>query len=302
MPAEELKAERNLLSLTRFAGSKRSIYTKFKKAVLKRQPFLFYGLPKLITFTFGNWIENRKTFFQQVNVSDRQKKIDLLLSSYDLFIFDLDGTLYNQQKLRNIVLVELIFRLLTFRINLKDLKIINKFRKLREQNLAYESPGIHDEQFQWCANALNIPFDKVKNVIEHWMIQYPLRYLRKARYPKVKSFFLELKNHNKHIAIYSDFPVDKKLKALKLTADKTYCSTEAHIAQLKPSKKGTDIICKEFNCHPEQAVFFGDRMDTDGESARLAGVHFILVDVRKARKGKFYLNLLNQILDQDGKE
>jgi phosphoglycolate phosphatase/putative hydrolase of the HAD superfamily len=229
-----------------------------------------------------------------------QNKETDLLTTYDLFIFDLDGTLYDQQKLRNIMLAELIFRFFTFRISLRKLKIINRFRKLREQKLGFESPAIHDEQFRWCAESLDIPVSEVRPVIEHWMLDYPLRHLRQARYPKVKSFFLELKKQGRNIAVYSDFPVDDKLKALRLEADKTFCSTDDRIAQLKPSKKGTQTICQAFGCPAEKTIFFGDRLDTDGESARMARVRFIHVDPRMARKGRFYRRLLNQIIHQDG--
>lgn len=230
-----------------------------------------------------------------MNTNLRHPDNTLSADNYDLFIFDLDGTLYDQYKLRNIMLAELIFRWLSFRISLLDLRIIITFRKHREKKLGYKSPDIHQEQYLWCAEAMNLPVERVEQVIEHWMIDYPQNHLRKARYPKVKSFFHELKKQGKHIAIYSDFPVDQKLKSLHLEADRNFYSADEEIAQLKPSKKGIDVICQAFNCPASRTIFFGDRADTDGESARLAGVKFILVDPQAARKGHFYRKLLNQI-------
>lgn len=223
------------------------------------------------------------------------------LSACDLFIFDLDGTLYDQHRLRNIMVAELLFRWITFRVSFRELRIIINFRKMREQNLGYASPRVYEDQFRWSAEALNIPFEEVKKVVEHWMLSYPLKHLRKSRYPGVKSFFRLLREQNRRIAIFSDFPVDQKLAELHLSADKTYCSTEYHIAQLKPTKKGIELICRDFNCPPGKVVFFGDRMDTDGETARLAGVQFIQVDVKLARRGKFYRRLINQLASEDGR-
>lgn len=222
-----------------------------------------------------------------------------LPSDYDLYIFDLDGTLYDQQYIRNIMLRVLFMRLLTFRISLNVIQIINTYRKLRENNLGYTSPDIENAQYEWVAKALDIPAPKVKQVIEYWMLVYPLQHLLKARYPGVEAFFRMLRQHRKHIVIYSDFPVEKKLAALELEADKTFCSTESTISQLKPSRKGVEMICEDLGCTPRRTVYFGDREDTDGESARMAGVEFIRIDPAQARRGKFYPVLSTLFKDKD---
>jgi FMN phosphatase YigB (HAD superfamily) len=241
----------------------------------------------------------KENTISNVNKPISSENIPGSLSAYDLFIFDLDGTLYDQHRLRNIMVAELFFRWITCRVSFRELRIITSFRKMRELNLGYASPRVYEDQFTWSAEALDIPFEEVKKVVEHWMLSYPLKHLRKSRYPGVKSFFGLLREQNKKIAVFSDFPVDKKLAELHLSVDKTYCSTEYHIAQLKPTKKGIELICRDFKCPLEKAVFFGDRMDTDGETARLAGVQFIQVDVKLARRGKFYRRLINQMAPTD---
>jgi FMN phosphatase YigB (HAD superfamily) len=190
---------------------------------------------------------------------------------------------------------------LTFRIPFIELKIIYTFRKLREEKVGYSSPDIQEEQYDWCARALGISAEKVRSVIEFWMLKYPLQHLYKTRYQYLDHFFIKLKDQKKQIAIFSDFPVEQKLQALKLQADRTFCSTDKQIAQLKPGTKGLTQICQAFQCPIEKAIFFGDRIDTDGESARLTGMDFLWVDVQKARKGEFYSYLLNQISHENGK-
>ncbi|MBN1950145.1 MAG: HAD family hydrolase [Bacteroidales bacterium] len=230
-----------------------------------------------------------------MNSDSHQKESPSLIDDYDLFIFDLDGTLYNQRKLRNIMTAALISRWLTFRVKRRDLQIILCFRRLREEHLGHASKDLEREQYGWCAEALDIEAGQVRSVIKKWMLSFPLSHLRKVRYPGIKSFFHELKKHQKKIAVFSDFPVDDKLKSLHLEADRTFCSTDQEIAQLKPSKRGVEIICRSFGCPPARTIFFGDRTDTDGESARLAGVHFRLIDVKLAQKGQYYRKLLQEI-------
>jgi HAD superfamily hydrolase (TIGR01549 family) len=98
---------------------------------------------------------------------------------------------------------------------------------------------------------------------------------------------------NKKIIIYSDYPVEAKLKALELPSDKNYCSLRKEIGQLKPGRKALDLICSDFGCSAEKAVYFGDRDETDGAGARMAGITFIKVVTREARSGNFYKKLLN---------
>jgi HAD superfamily hydrolase (TIGR01549 family) len=97
------------------------------------------------------------------------------------------------------------------------------------------------------------------------------------------------------VAIYSDYPVDKKLAALGILADKTFCSTDKTINCLKPNKKGLLNICQDFDCDITETIYIGDRVDTDGESAKMAGIKFLKVNKSKARSGKFFKNLIQQI-------
>lgn len=219
---------------------------------------------------------------------------NLQLKNYDVFIFDLDGTLYDQNLLRKKIIRALLFRLLSFRVKFLELKIIQNFRRLREEHKAYAAPQLDEEQYSWCAEKLNIPAVKVRAVIEKWMLEFPLDILLSARYPGVDEFFQLLHRNNKRIVVYSDFPVENKLKALDLNSDKNYCSTFKPIEQLKPGKKAIELICKELSCSPEKIIYIGDREDTDGESARMAGIAFIKVEIDEARNGLFYKQLLNQ--------
>ena len=124
------------------------------------------------------------------------------------------------------------------------------------------------------------------------MLQMPLKFLKNASYPNAISFIDLLKGSGFKIAVYSDYPVDDKLSALGIVADKTFFSTQENIAQFKPSEKGLITICKSFRCSVNQALYIGDREDTDGESARIAGMPFLKVNTKQARKGTFYGNLI----------
>ncbi len=213
----------------------------------------------------------------------------------DLIIFDLDGTLYDQVKLKNLLLRKLLFRLLTFRTSLLDYRIVACFRNQREKKKGYASARLLEEQYEWCAGGLKLPANRIRKCIETYMYNFPLSFLNRMKYEGIDKFFTMLRKKQSKIIVYSDYPVEEKLKVLGLSADAVYCSTQPSINQFKPSLKALRLICSEMRCDPKRALFIGDREDTDGEGARLAGIPFILVDRKKANKGIFYSNLTDQL-------
>ena len=212
----------------------------------------------------------------------------------ELIIFDLDGTLYDQVQLRKLLMRELLSLLITFRISFTDFRIIRCFRKQREQKKGYSSDHLMEEQYEWCAAIMHLTPGRVRKCIETWMYQFPLPFLKPMKFKGTDEFFALLREMQVKIVIYSDFPVKEKLNALELSADAHFCSTQSAINQFKPGIRAIQYICGEMQCAPEKTWFIGDREDTDGESARMAGIHFIHVDRRKALKGIFYSTLAEQ--------
>jgi FMN phosphatase YigB (HAD superfamily) len=222
-------------------------------------------------------------------------KIPDTLASFNLFIFDLDGTLYNQHKLRRKMMLHLLFMMLTFRLRPVDLRIIRVFREQREQHKGYASSSLEALQYSWCAEQLNQPVSYVKKVIEKFMYNYPLRFLNRVRFRYVTELFQMLHAKGKKIAILSDFPVVGKMQALQLKADGYFYTTSPEIGQLKPGRKALEYVCSQMNCGISESIFIGDRDDTDGESARLAGMNYIVINTNDARKGTFFEKLLKEI-------
>lgn len=217
------------------------------------------------------------------------------LDKYELFIFDLDGTLYDQKKLRRKLLIHLIIQLIKGNISLNEIKIISSFRKQRENHKSYTSMSLNTDQYLWVQENQNFSAEKIAVTIERWMYQFPLPFLLSCRYKGAKGFFRELRRKAKFVAVYSDFPPTKKMQSLQMEADMYLCSTDSSVNQLKPSARGINIICEAYNIAKEKVIFIGDREDTDGGSAGMAKTDFLLVDVEKARKGVFFPELTKRL-------
>lgn len=219
----------------------------------------------------------------------------LNLNMFDVFIFDLDGTLYDQRIVRRKIMISLVSQMIRLRISPRILSIIRTFRHIREEKKAFSSPDLEELQYEWCAKKQKIAPQTVREVIRVWMLQFPLKILPTAIYPGVSDFFLTLGKRYKKIVVYSDYPVEEKLKALGLISDRNYYSLSTRIGQLKPGRKALDLIGSDFGCPAERIIYIGDREDTDGASAHMAGITFLKVDRKEARSGRFYGKLNEQL-------
>jgi len=199
-------------------------------------------------------------------------------------IFDIDGTLYDQRKLRLRMLSDMFAALLGHPRNLYDFKIIWDFRKIREKNLFLSETGIKERQYIWGAEVSGVPVERVKNVVKKWMFEKPLRHLFACRFKGTAELFDYLKKNKIRIGIFSDYPVIQKLEALKLAADEVVCSLDEDVDRLKPNPKGLYVAAKKLRVPVCDCLFIGDRDDKDGECARRAGMPFMILD----RKQDFY--------------
>ncbi|WP_207425916.1 HAD family hydrolase [Pedobacter sp. SYSU D00535] len=211
-------------------------------------------------------------------------------------IFDVDGTLYMQSRLRKKMLFSLLsyYSLRPWQIN--DLRILQHFRSEREKKAGFSGTDLENAQYQWCAERGRYPVDRIKKVVDHWMFNYPNKYLSDCIYPGTKSFFDTLRKLDLRIAIYSDYKAYDKLKAMDLQADLVVASTDSHIDRLKPDPKALLFIAGEFGVSPEECLFIGDREELDGRCAENAGMPYLILDKKPFELFDFYSQLEAQLL------
>jgi len=198
-------------------------------------------------------------------------------SKTKVVIFDVDGTLYNQQKLRFYMLKHILFYLLKHPLKLKEIRIINEFRKQRETRSGEKIENIEAAQYLWAAEKCNVNPDLVKKLVNKWIYEIPLRYLKKCRKTGLNRLFKKIKTNGIKIAIYSDYPSRKKLNALNLRADLIVSSTDIEIDVFKPNPKGLKYIADTLKQSISDCMFIGDRHDKDGVCALNAGMLYVIL-------------------------
>ncbi len=221
-----------------------------------------------------------------LKMNRKTKKINL--NNYKLLIFDIDGTLYDQKKLRIRMLIDIALYYFIRPFKIYELKILKIFREEREKRKGYSSDNLNDEQYMWVVEKTKYSIDTVKNVIEKWIFSRPLKYLLKYKYKGLDKLFLHLKNNNIKIGIYSDYPTKTKMEYLKLKSDIEIASTDKEINALKPDSKGLFYIINELGIKVDNSLFIGDRESTDGKCGKNAGMDYLIID----KKGKIFEELI----------
>ena len=200
------------------------------------------------------------------------------------FIFDLDGTLYSQTKLRLFMVLEMGKVLLRSPSRAADLKIVWNFRKIRGKNRELATWNLEEEQYNWGAKASDVSPHSVRQVVQEWMYDRPLPYLARCRYRGVKELFALLRDKGIGVGIFSDYPAHAKLEALGLDSDVVVTATRKEVNRLKPHPKGLLLTAAELHTPIKACLFIGDQDGKDGECARRAGMPYIILSSRNRER------------------
>lgn len=207
-------------------------------------------------------------------------------NKYDLYVFDVDGTLYYQNKLRLIMGKRLLMYYLFHPLKFKDLIIIKNFRSLREN--AKDTNGLFDITAKKC----NVSVSRVNEVIKKWIYENPIDALTASKDDTLLAIIDKLKANGKTVAIWSDYEADDKLKALKLSTDYVYTAEQERVGELKPSPKGLNLIMSDLNVPKDKTIMIGDRMVKDGEAAKKAGCDYLILSKSKKKREEQLKTLL----------
>ena len=186
---------------------------------------------------------------------------------------------------------------------IKELRILQTFRKLREKNIWEEDALLENEQYRVTAKVLNVSEEMVFAVVQRWIFKIPLGYLPKCRYPFVVEFINTLHEKKIQTATFSDYPAKEKTRCLGINDCKHFCSTDEQINRFKPDPRGLFTIMESLGFSTRQCLYIGDRDDRDGECARRAGMDYLLLSKNKSSTAPFFQNYQQLIehLCQTGK-
>lgn len=216
---------------------------------------------------------------------------------YQAVIFDVDGTLYRISTVQRRVLFRLALDTLFHPWRIRDLLIVYQFRKIRDRLARAPQKGLDAAQVNATAHACRVPPERVRRVIQRWILDEPLPYLAAARLPEVEIFIQHLLDAKIPVGIFSDYPFREKLSALGLPDLPGVHAAEAEVDTLKPDPAGLRVLCARLGVDPGYTLFIGDRDELDGEAARRLNMPYhIRTRQGTPRPGEFrtYRELINR--------
>lgn len=183
-------------------------------------------------------------------------------SQVSLVVFDLDGTLYDQQPVRAAMALALASAAVRRR-RMDIIRILREYRKTGE-NLPDAMPS-HYGEFRFSQTARRCKCDEqlVRETVNQWMHIRPLPLLAKYRAQGIETVFHRLRASGRKIVIWSDYPVTEKLASLGLQAQACVWTGDGVVEQPKPDPQGLEHILQVAQVEPHQTLMIGDRFDRD---------------------------------------
>jgi len=227
------------------------------------------------------------------------------INDYDVYVFDVDGTLYDQPRLRIIMAGRLLKYYALHPFKIKNLFLLKQFREEKEKWTKEKESTLTCFVSKECGLALldekiccyiaeqkKISCEKMCDIVKKWIYDEPMDVVNITRDIKLIDYIDSLKDAGKKVVIFSDYPAVDKMKALKCYSDAIYTSTDENIMELKPSPKGLNVIISDFNVNKDRLLMIGDRYEKDGLSAINAGVDYIILKRKVCDRDDFYRKTL----------
>lgn len=203
------------------------------------------------------------------------------LSDYSLYVFDLDGTLYDQPRLRMIMAWRLATYYICHPLRIREVFILQHFRKVKD---AWTKNSSEEDIMAKVAEDKGIAVDRVRDIVRRWIYDNPLSALVKTKDDKLIGWMRQLQSNGKKVVILSDYPTKDKLAALGVAADCEYSPDDERIDELKPSPKGLLTVLADYGISGEDALMIGDRAEKDGAAAKAAGVDCMILPRKVAKR------------------
>lgn len=199
------------------------------------------------------------------------------ITDYQVYVVDMDGTLYYKRSMQIKMAYRLLGYYLTHFHQIKELFLLRDYRKLRDLEELSDKADIEEIIQQKLSRKYRYSQEKVRRITEKWILKRPLDILYQCRDKRLICFLDEARQNGKRVYIYSDYPAKDKCDALGICVDGLYWPDGKHICVLKPSADALRYILDSNGADYAQVLMIGDREEKDGCCAARAQVDYLIL-------------------------
>jgi phosphoglycolate phosphatase/putative hydrolase of the HAD superfamily len=195
-------------------------------------------------------------------------------------LFDLDGTLYQQSRMRMLMAIELSTLLVTRPWSLgRQARALAAYRNAQEALRLSDYAITPTTQLEFAAERTGLAIEEVEETVNEWMFERPLKYLRLCRAAGLSDLLSFLGREGLETGVLSDYPAEAKLDALGVAGrfSVVLCSSDPEVGALKPHPRGFLRACERWRIDPREVLVVGDRSEVDAEGAAAAGMPCVIV-------------------------
>lgn len=217
-----------------------------------------------------------------------------LPTSIRAVVFDVDGTLYHQARLRRAMAVRLVAaHALHPRRGRRVLRALSAYRHAQEALRDANGPDLALQQIDMAARVSGVPVAEVRSIVEQWMETAPLPLLTRVARKHLRSTLERLRKHGLVLAVLSDYPAESKLQALGIADlfDVVLCAQDPSVGVFKPHPRGLEFVLVQLGVAASEALYVGDRADIDAAAAAAAGVACVIVDSQSTAPTPDFISL-----------
>lgn len=221
----------------------------------------------------------------------------LTVPPFRALIFDIDGTLYDQRRVRACMLLRLLRNAAINPLTaVRTLRVLQSYRRaqevLRHRDFDADTVPIDltSEQIRVACELSGASRQEVTAATARWMETVPLDLIGRARYVGLIELLESARERGIGLAVCSDYPAAAKLDALGIRRffDVIVTAQDPEVGRFKPHPRSIEIALHRLNISPNDALFVGDRPDVDGVAATMAGVPVIMVPDYHAFREQYF--------------
>lgn len=197
-------------------------------------------------------------------------------------VFDIDGTLYSQKKMRAVISSMLLLNAIgSPKKYTRTIKVILNYRKAHEilRNRREKCSDLAEKQISLTSELSGIDTKTVCEIVDKWFGTIPLKILPKCKRPFLNETFDWLRSKNIRIGLFSDYACPAKARALGIDSYIGGCvsSMDEDVGCLKPQVEGYNKIARILKLAPGDIMYIGDREEVDITGAKAAGMQAVLM-------------------------